>query len=217
MDCASLCRQDGTVIRNILFDFGNVLYDLDEARTEGLLREVLDPLKCGDLEEQVLHPYERGECSEEAFINRLQRRSHTPRDGSYYLHAWNAMLLGMPSHRLAMLGQLRKRYALYLLSNINRSHLSALRRQLAGMPEAEDFEQRYFDAVFYSCEIGHRKPEPKCFHYVLAHAGILAGESLFVDDRSENIEAARRLGFRVHRHDPASEIGDSIFNLVSES
>jgi len=205
------------VIRNILFDFGNVLYDLDEARTEGLLREVLDPLKCGDLEEQVLHPYERGECSEEAFINRLQRRSHTPRDGSYYLHAWNAMLLGMPSHRLAMLGQLRKRYALYLLSNINRSHLSALRRQLAGMPEAEDFEQRYFDAVFYSCEIGHRKPEPKCFHYVLAHAGILAGESLFVDDRSENIEAARRLGFRVHRHDPASEIGDSIFNLVSES
>ncbi len=216
MDCASLCRQDGAVIRNIVFDFGNVLYDLDEAKTEGLLREVLDPLKCRDLEELVLHPYERGECSEEAFINRLQRRSHTPLDGSYYLHAWNAMLLGIPPHRLAMLDQLRKRYALYLLSNINRSHLVVLRRQLEAMPEACDFERRYFDGVFYSCEIGHRKPEPECFHHVLSHAGILAGESLFIDDRRENIEVARQLGFRVHRHDPATEIGDSILNLVEE-
>ena len=62
-------------IKHLLFDFGNVLLNLDEHRTWQGLEEILDPKLCEDINEQVFFPFECGLISEDSFFNRLQRRS----------------------------------------------------------------------------------------------------------------------------------------------
>ncbi len=202
------------MLKNILFDFGNVLFDLDEAETERRLSAILDPAKSADLHEQVLHPFERGEISEEAFFNRLQRRSKSIQDGIYYYKAWNAMLLGMPKSRFEMLSQLRSRYKVFLLSNINITHLRYLQKKLESELGISDFETSYFDKVYYSFQLGMRKPETEIYKYVLSDAAITAEHTLFIDDKKENIEAARQLGFSVKLHDPATDIADFIHQML---
>lgn len=203
------------MLKNLIFDFGNVLYDLDEGLTERKLKEVLDPHKTNDLFEQVLHPFERGEISEEAFFNRLQRRSHDVRDGSYYYEAWNAMLLGMPAHRFEWLNQIRKNFRVYLLSNINITHLRAVRKSIKKQTGIINFEAGFFDKVYYSFEIGMRKPELKCFEYVLNDAGIIGSETLFVDDKEENIKAALVSGLNAKLHLPELKIEEQFENYIT--
>ncbi len=52
-----------------------------------------------------------------------------------------------------------------------------------------------FDYVFVSGEIGLVKPDPKIFEYVLKKLKAKPEECLFVDDNSENIKSAEKLGF----------------------
>ena len=54
------------MIKNIIFDFGGVLLNLDESITENRLKELLDLKLCERINEEVFYPYERGEISEES-------------------------------------------------------------------------------------------------------------------------------------------------------
>jgi len=52
-----------------------------------------------------------------------------------------------------------------------------------------------FDALFISCEIGCKKPDPAFFRHIQKHLGLDGGTLLFLDDRPENVEAARKFGW----------------------
>lgn len=202
------------MIKNIIFDLGNVLYDIDEAATERALAELLDPLKSYDLLEQVIYPFDKGSISEEAFFNRLQRRTKGPAEGITLRNAWNAMLIGLPDHRLELLGTLKKDYRLFLLSNNNIVHYRYLQKQFKLQIPNIDFDSYYFDKAYYSFKIGKRKPDSDCYQFVLADANIMAQESLFIDDKIENTEAARHLGFRTHCHNPVEDISVALAKLL---
>ena len=53
-----------------------------------------------------------------------------------------------------------------------------------------------FDAVVISYEVQLAKPEPEIYRVVLDRLGIPAFDALFVDDRADNIDAARELGLQ---------------------
>jgi putative hydrolase of the HAD superfamily len=53
-----------------------------------------------------------------------------------------------------------------------------------------------FDAVVISCEVGVSKPDPRIYQLCLDRLGLPAPETLFVDDRADNIEGAARVGLR---------------------
>ena len=55
---------------------------------------------------------------------------------------------------------------------------------------------RYFDGFVISGEIGSRKPDAAIFQELLRRARCLAEDCVFVDDRVQNLEGARRLGFK---------------------
>lgn len=57
----------------------------------------------------------------------------------------------------------------------------------------------YFDAVIISCEVGLSKPDPRIYQLCLDRIGRPARETLFVDDRADNIEGAVRVGLRTLR------------------
>jgi putative hydrolase of the HAD superfamily len=67
-----------------------------------------------------------------------------------------------------------------------------------------------FDSRTYSCDLGITKPAPEIYQYCLAKLGIAPAETLFLDDRPENIRAAEALGMHgivfTTPHEAAAEI-----------
>lgn len=64
-----------------------------------------------------------------------------------------------------------------------------------------------FDVVVVSYELGHAKPEREIYDATLARLGVAPGEALFVDDRAENIAAARDLGLRAFHFTGSDRFG----------
>lgn len=193
----------------ILFDFGNVLFDLDfpgcYQRFKDLLEIDWDGSNIPQNIQEANDRLERGEINEETFIWYFQqvKSSINPRD---VIKCWNSLLVEMPSHRFEFLLNLRKDYTVALLSNINSIHISWIHRYFKEKYNLTDFEERYFDQVFYSHEIGMRKPEERVYNYVTERLGVKPNEILFVDDNEDNIEAAKKYGWRAALHDPSSDI-----------
>ncbi len=86
---------------------------------------------------------------------------------------------------IAHLRYWRGRYRLGLLSNA----WITLRSWLETTPL-----KGLFDAVVISAEEGLMKPDPRIYARILGMLEVLPQEAAFVDDRPENVEAARRLG-----------------------
>ena len=109
--------------------------------------------------------------------------------------AWNALLL--PFHEPALSGvkKLKQRgHKIYLLSNTNRIHVKAIQKQCG--PFAWSAFLRLFDQVFWSHEVGLRKPDPALFSLVQKAIHPPPGESLwFFDDNPDNVAAAKSLGW----------------------
>jgi len=84
-------------------------------------------------------------------------------------------------------GLLKERgYRTAVLSNMSHETLAYVNRTFPWI--------RNFDISIYSCNHGLIKPEPQIYHTCLEALGVLAEETLFIDDSSENTEAAERLG-----------------------
>ncbi len=56
--------------------------------------------------------------------------------------------------------------------------------------------ERWFDVVIVSCEVGVAKPDPTIFELCLTRLNVKPRHALFVDDRTENLEGAARVGLR---------------------
>jgi len=203
------------MIKNIIFDFGGVLLDLDYNKTYAELSKVMgleiDAENIPAHIFKILLGYEKGEINTETFLWNLQKESQklTPQPDKL-IKAWNAMLLGWNSERFQFLVELRKKYNVYLLSNTNDLHLEWVKKDLKKTHKIKDFDTKYFDKTYYSHLMRARKPEPNIYNMVLEDAEILAEESLFIDDNAENVEGAKRVGIHAVIHDPKNEIIDQL-------
>jgi putative hydrolase of the HAD superfamily len=73
-----------------------------------------------------------------------------------------------------------------ILSNMGDTVLESIEREFKWL--------QGFDVLVWSYQLGIAKPDPAIYHAVLDRLGLPAGETLFIDDKPENIEAARKLG-----------------------
>ena len=90
----------------------------------------------------------------------------------------------------------RAGYRLYVLSNMSREFIDFLRRtEIYGC----------FDGEVVSCEEGVVKPEPRIYEILLDRFGLDPAETLFIDDRRSNLEAAAAFGIATfHFREPES-------------
>ncbi|WP_298064015.1 HAD family phosphatase [uncultured Rikenella sp.] len=206
-------------IRNLIFDFGGVLLDIDIRRTVEAFRRLglagLNPAEIHPQNTGIFLDLELGTVSEEAFVARLQSCAAgglpVP-TREQLLNAWNALLLDYDWRRFGLLDRLRESgYKVFLLSNTNRPHREYFIRKFdRENPAGRPFES-YFDRCFYSDVMHLRKPDPAIYRTVLREAGIAAGETLFIDDNQPNTDAAAELGIQtVHLVPPAT-----IFDLFA--
>lgn len=89
---------------------------------------------------------------------------------------------------IALARRLAQRTDLALMTLNNESEALNLHR-------IESFGLRdIFSAFLSSCWLGERKPTLRFFHRALALTQVVPARSLFIDDREQNLEPARRLG-----------------------
>jgi HAD superfamily hydrolase (TIGR01509 family) len=188
-------------IKNIIFDLGNVLLDIDYNKTIAAFerlgfenfRNAYAPEKMAPVFEDI----ETGKISEEELYHTVKSLSTKPLSTEQIKHAWNALLLDFRVESLEYLKKLPVKYKLYLLSNTNSIHLTAFNEILQREGQNQTLES-YFTKAYYSNIIGFRKPYPECYQFVLEDAGIKPGETLFIDDLPVNIAGARAVGLQTH-------------------
>ena len=115
------------VICTILFDFGNVLIDIDipgtKQRLESYLREDIVLKDGAHLITPLVHAYETGTIKTAQFIHGILEYAKPGVNEMDIISAWNSMLIGIPFYRLSMLQMLKENFTLLLLSNTNALHI----------------------------------------------------------------------------------------------
>ena len=181
--------------KNIIFDLGGVMVDFDPKTY------LVDRFCNAEVEEQVSQlTFESEEWKlldaglitrSEANLRMLARAKEYGRafEVQGVLDDWMHIL--RPRRRMQeLVRKLKSRgYCVYYLSNIPEDVLDFLtERDLKGL----------FDGGVASCEVHINKPDPRIYKALLAKYQLKAGESVFIDDRLENVQAAFRLGFARH-------------------
>jgi len=72
-----------------------------------------------------------------------------------------------------------------------------------------------FDFIFFSAEIHLMKPDPKIYQYVTGLIKVLPEEIIFVDDQSENVEAANRFGIHGIRFHNSEQAMREVLHLLN--
>jgi putative hydrolase of the HAD superfamily len=181
------------MINTIIFDFGDIFINLDKKATIDSLKNLGLSQWNEDLDQLNLQ-FEKGKISQENFLLGIQK--HIPNATiDEILTAWNAVLLDFPLYRLEFLQNLSEKYRLFLLSNTDAIHIETFERE-SGVSFYSDFYQ-CFEKIYFSFEMGMRKPDAEIFNYILRKHELSAKRTLFVDDKKENTDAAFSLGMQV--------------------
>lgn len=193
-------------IKNIIFDLGGVILNLDFKKTElafaaagiGNFNEYYTLYSATPLFEQL----ETGKISTGNFYDEFRNIIKTNLTNDDIAFAWNAMLLDFPPERINFLKEIRKKYRIYLLSNTNQIHHEAFTKIFRQQTGTYNFDDLFIKA-YYSHKLGLRKPSKEIFDLVLKNENLNAAETLFIDDSIVNVESAKTLGMQtIHLPSP---------------
>ena len=206
------------MIRNVVFDFGGVLIDAD---LESVLQAFRD-MGVDNISEYLnLYRHnglfldlEDGTKNKEEFNEALRAMTGRNIPDEAIASAWLAIVERVDPNKLLYLEELRKKYKLYLLSNIN-PHVF----EWAETPAFSELGQpihHYFDKMFASYQLKMTKPSREIFEHVLRTAGIKAEETLFVDDGAKNVATAESMGFHIYQPQNREDWRESVTRILSE-
>ncbi len=212
-------KEKRNSFRNIIFDLGGVLLDLDVQKTFNafgemrLSKEVI--MERYNSEGNFFFQFEKGQISANEFRASLRTMIGNSVSNEKIDYAWNEMLRGFKKDTIRLLSDLSGKYSLYLLSNTNEIHLPFYSEQFRET-SGGIMIKKHFTETYYSHIIGMRKPEPESFRYVLKDAGIEPKETLFIDDFEENCVSAREAGLVAHHYKPDENLKDVLekFDII---
>ena len=181
------------MINAIIFDFGDIFINLEKDTSIVEFKKLgLDGPNAELLEMNEL--FEKGQITELQFIETFQK--FLPHADIHDIRkAWNSVIGEFPLYRLEFLQMLSHKYRLFLLTNTDSIHISRFEHKV-GVSFFSDFYQ-CFEKVYYSFEMGMRKPSSEIFNYIIKKHDLSPKRTLFVDDKKENTEAAEALGIQV--------------------
>lgn len=188
-------------IKNIVFDLGGVLLNIDPEQTNLAFEKlgILDFKNNYSLHkaDPLFDNLETSKTTEDNFYKGIRQICNKDISDADIKNAWNALLLDFRTESLNWMETNADRFNFYLLSNTNHIHhvcFSEHFKQQTGKPNFDD----YFTKAYYSHQVGLRKPDAAIFEFILNNAGIAAAETLFIDDLLKNIEAANAVGIKTH-------------------
>lgn len=196
-------------IKNIIFDFGGVLINLDYETPLKMLKshaqtdvEVIWKL----LEEKkVFELYEGGLISDNEFRASLNNFFVMDLPNESIDEIWNAILVDIPQHRIDLLEKVKTNYRIFLLSNSNQIHYVNYVQQLKDKYGYNNFDE-IFEKAYFSHNLKMLKPNKEIFQYVLNAHNFQAEETLFIDDTLKHTQGANKLG--IHTHWLRDDVGE---------
>ena len=190
------------MLPHLLFDYGGVLIDIDYAATPAAMRRLsraASPIEFSQASQAALFDqFETGQLTPTEFRQGLRRAYDLDGTDAELDAAWHAMLLAVPADRLALVAELRRQgHQTALLSNTNALHIAEIDRRLAAQYGFRHGIADVLDRVFYSQQVGLRKPGEEIFRHVLREMNWQPEDVLFIEDSPQHVATARRLGLRV--------------------
>ena len=208
-------------IKNIIFDYGNVIFDIDFKRAQ----EAFENLGISEFDQHfgqlkqdnIFDDLDKGKISAQEFRDGIRdiTGQHALSD-QQITDAWNSLLIGIPEGRHELLLTLKTLYRTFLLSNNNEIHYQSIIEYLNREYRIKD-NSVFFEKDYYSHLMGMRKPDAEIFEYVLNTHNLNPEETLFIDDSPQHLKTADQLGLitaQATREMPLEKIIKT-FNLQS--
>ena len=178
------------MIRNLIFDIGNVLTDFrwkEFLQDKGFDEEMIARIAAASVQNPLWCEFDRGTWTEEelmqAFVKeapQLEKELHLAYDD---IHG----MVTPREYAIPWLQELKsKGYGVYYLSNFSKKAEGECSECLSFLP--------YMDGGILSYQEKLIKPDPAIYTLLLERYGLMAEESVFLDDTLANVEAARKLG-----------------------
>ena len=175
--------------KTIIFDLGGVLVHLDWAKVCASLTRLSDQSY-----DAVMKEVQNGPIVEASMLGRLTPQEFhrslcakisidLPFDG--FIDIWNG-LLSADEDMASFVEGLGADHHLVLASNTDATHFAYSREHFSVM--------QAFNQFFLSYEMGLLKPDPAYFHHVLYGLWASPANCIFIDDRPDNVRAARNVG-----------------------
>ncbi len=176
------------MIKNIVFDMGNVLLRYD---IRVFLQKVDE--SCRKLvEEEIFRSLDwvlldKGTISVEEAKKNMKSRlpDNCKKWVDEILDNWHEEIPSYPDMEKLIKEISDEGYKIYLLSNVSKRY-HIFRKKMKYL--------KYFDGEFISSDWNMLKPNPVIFETFLRHYNLVANESYFIDDSSQNIEGALSVG-----------------------
>lgn len=197
-------------IEALLFDFGNVLVDIDFRRAFEVWARAAGVPSSGIARRFAFNAaYEAHELGElEAAEYYAAVREALSIDLSYeaFLAGWNAIFVQPRKGMDRLLPSLAATMPLYLFSNTNALHHAYWSAEYRALLE-------HFSGVFCSHQIRARKPAAEAFRIVAEKIGLPPARIAFFDDLLENVEGARKAGMAGFHITSLPELRDALGGL----
>lgn len=207
-----------TPIKNIIFDLGNVLYDINfeimYARFDQLGIPNFENHFTLNKSDALFFDLEKGLINETEFCEGFNALYQLELTNAQIIEAWNSLLIGYRKDSIDWVKANHHEYATFLYSNTNQIHydyfIPQYSHEIGGNFEA------LFKKPYYSHEMGMRKPDPTSFQFILDQEGLNADETLFIDDNEPNIIAAASVGLQVLYLKPGMFIENELPMLLGQ-
>jgi putative hydrolase of the HAD superfamily len=193
-------------LRAVVFDYGIVLTGPPDAtawtnllRITGLPQERFEPLYWANRT-----ALDEGKLTGIGYWQKLLRDAGLPLDYAEELNRWDARLWTVENPvMVAWQLKLKQRGLLTaILSNISDNVLENVEREFAWIHR--------FDVLVWSYQLGISKPDPAIYRYTLSKLGTQPEETLFIDDKRPNVEAARALGIQAIEYSSVERLRDEL-------
>ncbi|MBE7177483.1 MAG: HAD family phosphatase [Mucilaginibacter polytrichastri] len=190
-----------TTIRNIIFDYGNVIFRIDFKRVAQAFADlgIADPESFFSATQQseLFDSLDKGLITPDEFRAGVREATGKAALTDEEIdEAWNSILVGVERETYDMLLKAKEKYRTFLLSNTNAIHYIRFSKYM--VDEFGSDNSALFEKDYYSHLMGKRKPNADIFEQVLSENNLKPEETLFIDDNRQNIEAAAALGIQTH-------------------
>ena len=178
-------------IKNIIFDFGGVLIDWNP---KYLYQSVFqDAKQMNFFLDNICTPewnikQDAGRSFIEATQELVNEYPQYEKEIKMFYSNWSEMIGGDIKDNVCLLKDLKNKYRLFGLTNWSAESFPIVFNKY---PFFEEFE-----GIVVSGTEKMIKPDARIYKLLLSRYGLIANESLFIDDNQENIHAADKLGFK---------------------
>ena len=184
-------------IDTLVFDYGGVIVNIDDRQVVdalvGLGVSRLKQLVYARRIKELMRQFIDGLVPTAQTLDEMQALCRKGTTVQEILEVLDRLCGDLPVRRLQALANLRKRYKVYLLSNIN----DYLWERSAAQIRSLGFDPMdCFDGLFLSYEMEVAKPEAAIYDQMIARTGLVPERTLYFDDRANNYEAGKALGFQ---------------------